>query len=185
MTNHVHLVVEPGDSVAGLGQLMKRLAGRQTRFVSRQERRSGTLWESRYKSSPIQTDTYLLACCRYVELNPVRAGMVPSSQDYQWSSFAHRVGESFEYPWLDTDPCFQSLGATDQNRKDRYREYVFSSRPAGEWKLIREAVQRGQLTGNTRFIDEVESIIGRRIEHRRQGRPSKRIEKNRSLLPKP
>jgi putative transposase len=181
MTNHVHLVLEPGDSVAGLGQLMKRLAGRQARYVNRQERRSGTLWESRYKSSPIQSDTYLLACCRYIELNPVRAGMVSLPQDYRWSSFSHRVGENFEYPWLDIDPCFQALGTTDRKRKDRYREFVFSRRPTGEWNLIRDAVQRGQLTGNNRFVDEVEAIIGRRIEHRRQGRPKNCVEKNLSF----
>ena len=80
MTNHVHLILQPGEAVAGLGQLMKRLLGRQTRFVNRQEGRTGTLWESRYKSSPIQTDAYLLACCRYVELNPARARMSQSPE---------------------------------------------------------------------------------------------------------
>ena len=73
MSNHIHLIVEPLEEVARLGQLMKRLSGRQTRYVNRLEGRSGTLWESRYKSSPIQNDEYLLACIRYVELNPVRA----------------------------------------------------------------------------------------------------------------
>ena len=76
MTNHVHLVLEPPEDVAVLGCLIKRLAGRQTRYVNRLEGRRGTLWEGRYKSSPIQTESYLLACCRYVELNPVRARMV-------------------------------------------------------------------------------------------------------------
>jgi putative transposase len=76
MTNHVHLLLAPGDSVAGLGQLMKGLAGRATRYRNKLEGRSGTLWESRYKSSVVQTDTYLLACSRYIELNPVRAQMV-------------------------------------------------------------------------------------------------------------
>ena len=88
MTKHVHLVLQPGERVAGLGQLMKRLAGRQTRYMNRQEQRSGTLWESRYKSSPIQTEAYLLACCRYVELNAVRARMVSRPEDYRWSSYA-------------------------------------------------------------------------------------------------
>jgi REP element-mobilizing transposase RayT len=63
MTNHVHLILHPGESMSGLGQLMKRLAGRQTRLVNRQESRSGTLWEGRYKSSPVETDAYLLAPC--------------------------------------------------------------------------------------------------------------------------
>ena len=173
MTNHVHLIVQPGEVVAGLGQLMKRLAGRQTRYVNRQERRSGTLWESRYKSSPIQTDAYLLACCRYVELNPVRAGMVTNPGEYRWSSYVQRAGEAAPYPWLDTDPCFEALAMTEPERAARYRDFVLSAIPAGEWDLIRDAIQRGQLTGQSRFIDEVEAIVGRRIEHRKQGRPSK------------
>ena len=86
MTNHVHLLLAPGNSVASLGQLMKGLAGRMTRYRNKLEGRSGTLWESRYKSSVVQTDTYLLACSRYIELNPVRAQMVQHAQDYPWSS---------------------------------------------------------------------------------------------------
>ena len=72
MTNHVHLLLAP-ETMAGLAQLMKRLAGRQTRYHNRLEGRSGTLWESRYKSSLVDSDVYLLACSRYIELNPVRA----------------------------------------------------------------------------------------------------------------
>jgi REP-associated tyrosine transposase len=91
MTNHIHLIVEPPEDIARLGQLMKRLSGRQTRYVNRLEGRSGTLWESRYKSSPIQTDQYLLACIRYVELNPVRAYMVKFTAEYPWSSYQARM----------------------------------------------------------------------------------------------
>lgn len=76
MTNHVHLLVQPSEEVAGLGRLMKRLAGRLTRYRNRLEGRSGTLRESRYKSSVVDTEEYLLACKRYIELNPGRAGMV-------------------------------------------------------------------------------------------------------------
>ncbi|MDH0650342.1 transposase, partial [Pseudomonas sp. GD03858] len=79
MTNHVHLLLAPGDSCAGLSQLMKTLAARMTRYRNRLEGRSGTLWESRYKSSIVQSDTYLLACCRYIELNPVRARLVANA----------------------------------------------------------------------------------------------------------
>lgn len=69
MTNHVHLLVQPGNDVQSLGQFMKRVAARMTRYRNHLEGRSGTLWESRYKSSPVQTDQYLLVCCRYIELN--------------------------------------------------------------------------------------------------------------------
>ena len=85
MTNHVHLLLAPEDR-DGLGKLMKRLAGRQTRYYNKLERRSGTLWEGRYKSSLVQSDAYRLACCRYIELNPVRARIVVAPDEYRWSS---------------------------------------------------------------------------------------------------
>ncbi len=173
MTNHVHLVLEPPEEVAMLGRLMKRLAGRQTRYVNRLEGRSGTLWESRYKSSPIQTEGYLLACCRYVDLNPVRAGMVPLPENYQWSSYRAKVGQ-VNSDWLDIDPCYLALADADSERRERYRRFVDSGVPHGEWDLIREAVGRGQLTGNRCFIDEVAGIIGRRIERRRPGNQARR-----------
>ncbi|MGH8557140.1 MAG: transposase [Methylococcales bacterium] len=170
MTNHIHLVVEPPEEIALLGQLMKRLSGRQTRYVNRLEGRSGTLWESRYKSSPIQTDEYLLACIRYVELNPVRAQMVTDAYDYRWSSYNARMkGNERVIP--DLDPCYLALGDSPEERRIRYREYLQSAVPDGEWAFIQEAVERGQLTGNSRYVEAVEKIISRRIEHRRPGRP--------------
>jgi putative transposase len=113
MTNHVHLLLAPGESTSGLGQLMKALAARMTRYRNKLEGRSGTLWESRYKSSIVQSDTYLLACSRYIELNPVRARMVERAEDYRWSSFGLRVNEPSENNWLDDDPCFYELGPTE------------------------------------------------------------------------
>jgi putative transposase len=81
MTNHVHLLLGPRESRLALGSFMKALAGRATRYRNRLEGRSGTLWESRYKSSLVQADAYLLACCRYIELNPVWSGMVARPED--------------------------------------------------------------------------------------------------------
>ncbi len=180
MTNPIHLVVEPPEEMALLGQLMKRLSGRQTRYVNRLDRRSGTLWESRYKSSPIQTDEYLLACIRYVELNPVRAQVVADAQDYRWSSYQARM-KGHERVMADFDPCYLALGESTEERQIRYREYLQSAIPDGEWAFIQEAVARGQLTGNGRYIEEVEKIIGRRIEHRRPGRPKTKQNGNRSI----
>jgi putative transposase len=173
MSNHVHLIMQPGEAVAELGALMKHLAGRQTRFVNRQAARSGTLWEGRYKSSPIETDAYLLACCRYVELNPVRARMTDAPSSYPWSSYRWHAGESAEFAWLDVDPCYAALGSTAEARATAYRDFVRGAIPDGEWRLIREALQRGQLTGSARFTDQVESMVRRRIEHRGRGRPRK------------
>lgn len=170
MRNHVHLVLEPPEDATMLPRLMKRLAGRQTRYTNRLGDRRGTLWESRYKSSAIQTEKYLLACCRYVELNPVRARMVEDPEQYPWSSYSQRINAN-EDSWLDTDACFTALGSNTEKRRRRYKEYVAGSIPDGEWQLIREAVQRGQLTGDNGFIGDVEQLVGRRIERRGRGRP--------------
>lgn len=170
MTNHVHLLIDPGAEPQALGQLMKRVAARQTRYVNRLQGRSGTLWESRYKSSPVETETYLLACSRYIELNPVRAKMVEQPQDYVWSSYGDKIGVR-RTPWLDLDPCYQGLARTEKERRRCYQEFVMSAIPNDEWTLIRQAVQRGQLTGTERFIEEVAAKIGKRVVLRGQGRP--------------
>lgn len=135
------------------------------------EGRSGTLWESRYKSSVVQTDSYLLACSRYIELNPVRARMTVEAGDCPWSSYRERIGIGCGSNWLDAAPCFLGLGSDQLERRERYGMFVRQVVPTEETRLIREALQRGQLTGNSRFIDEIEQITGLRIEQRGQGRP--------------
>ncbi|AXA55107.1 transposase, partial [Pseudomonas thivervalensis] len=132
---------------------------------------------SRYKSSVVQSDSYLLACCRYIELNPVRARMVADAADYPWSSYRARVGNVPDGHWLDADPCFVALGNTTAERCRRYEAFVRQAVPADEIGLIRDALQRGQLTGTSRFVDEVERIVGVRIEQRGQGRPRVELEK--------
>ena len=175
MTNHVHLIVMLGEDVSVLGKLMRRVAGRQTRHVNRVEGRTGTLWDGRYKASPIQTDRYLLACMRYVEMNPVRARMVGHAEAYQWSSYRRKVGLD-PRGWLDQDPCFIALGENEAERAAQYASFVATRATADESALIREAVRRNQLTGNSRFVDEVEQRIGRRIERRGRGRPKKKTQ---------
>ena len=169
MTNHVHLIVNPGKDVENLALLMKRISGRQTRHINKIEGRSGTLWEGRYKSSPIKEDEYLLACCRYVEVNPVRAGIVEDPIKYKWSSCRYKAGSER----LDFDPCYKRLAANDNERRAKYKEWISKSIPDGEMEMLRRAIQRGQLTGGNKFVEEVSEKIGRRIEFRGQGRPKK------------
>jgi putative transposase len=170
MTNHVHLLLEPSDAT-GLGMLMKRLSARQTRHHNRLMRRSGTLWEGRYKSSLVQNDAYLLACCRYIELNPVRACMVAAAHDYPWSSCRARLGYT-NFPLLDLDPAYQGLATDEWPRRERYRRFLREAIPEGEWALIRTAVQRGQLTGSEAFRERVAAILRQRIGNRGRGRPT-------------
>ena len=141
MTNHIHLIADPGDEARSISTMMKRVNGRQTAYVNKLEGRSGSLWEGRYKASPIQMDNYLLSCCRYVELNPVRAGMVDKAEDYPWSSYRERMQGS-SYKLLDSTSAYMGLAEST-------------------------------LTGNQRFIDEIEQRISIRVEQRGRGRPRK------------
>ena len=170
MSNHIHLVVEPGEDVHSISELMKRLAGRQTAYVNKQENRTGSLWEGRFKASPIQRDNYLLACCRYVEMNPVRANMVSGPGMYKWSSYRERVGLS-RPTMLDLDPGYLNLAGDEVTRIERYKAYLKHGATEKELELLRSAWARNQLTGNDRFVDEVEQRIGYRIAYRGRGNP--------------
>jgi putative transposase len=172
MTDHVHLIVDPGDYPDNLGRLMKRVAGRQTRFSNRLERKSGTLWEGRFRSSPIDINNYLLACCRYVEMNPVFAGICSKPEEYPWSSCGSKI--SFpRYGWLDEDPLYIGLGATIEERRSNYLELLRQSIPEQEKETILASVHRGQLTGGNNFIEEIENRLQLRVESRGRGRPRK------------
>ena len=136
------------------------------------EGRSGRLWEGRYKSSPVDTESYLLECSRYIELNPLRAGIVGRPEQYVWSSFGAKTGLR-EDRRLDLDPCYLAMGETEQQRQSRYAAFVSRGVRPSELMLIREALQRGQLTGSERFVDEIDRKLGVRVERRGQGRPAK------------
>lgn len=173
MTNHIHLIIQSGTETEGLSKLMKRLAGRQTRYVNRLERRTGSLWEGRFKSSPIETNTYLLACSRYIELNPVRARMVASPEDYRWSSYRMKSGLQ-EQKGLDLDGCYLALGSTSEKCAERYKAWVETGVSESEIRLIRESLQYGHPTGSQRFAEEIEQKLDIRLSLNKPGRPRKR-----------
>ncbi len=119
MTNHVHLLVTPGKA-GSVSRLMQSLDRRYVQYINRQYRRSGTLWEGRFKASLVQAETYLLICSRYIELNPVRAQMVTWPKDYRWSSYRrHAMNEGDE--WLTDHPVYHGLGATAVKRALAYQ----------------------------------------------------------------
>lgn len=173
MTNHVHLVLVPQRDGAGISHLMRRLSGRQGRRVNCLEGRLGTLWCGRFHSSVVESDAYLLACLRYVDMNPVRAGMVRHPREYVWSSYRERMGLA-PPALLQPDGGMGALGATPDARRRAYRRFVEEPTDAAELRLIRSAVHRNRLTGGRRFIDEIERRTGLRIENRGRGRPQQR-----------
>ena len=172
MENHIHIIVDPGEFPANVGELMKRLAARQTRYVNKMQHRTGSLWDSRYKISPIESDGYLLQCSRYVDLNPVKAKMCANAEQYRWSSYRAKLG-MVEALWLDSDPCYSALGDTVSKRRINYKAFVEDAAGANEThQFIQTAISRNQLTGSSRFINEVEKRTGVRIEYRGRGRPA-------------
>ncbi|HEX9851364.1 MAG TPA: transposase [Woeseiaceae bacterium] len=170
MTNHVHLAIAPGFDTTSVSKFLRLLAARHTRHVNKLERRTGTLWEGRFKSSLIDTDGYLLSCLRYIDLNPVRAGMVDSPCAYRWSTYRTHVGLASDH-WLDECDIFRELGRTSMDRALAYKDFVSKGDCAEELLTIRSALRRNQVTGNDRFRDLIAARTGRRISNRAPGRP--------------
>ena len=172
MTNHVHLILVPGEETEAVSKLMRVLAARQTRRVNKLENRSGTLWEGRFKASLVDTDEYLLTCCRYVDLNPVRAAIVEVPQAYNWSGYRNRAGIRDD-SLLDDHTIFEALGQSPRMRARAYRDFVNMGMSDDELSFLRQTVQRNQLTGNSRFKADIEARIGRSLSDKAQGRPRK------------
>ena len=172
MSNHVHLLADPRDDAGNISSLMKRLAGRHARRVNLRNSWSGSLWESRFKCSPIDTDRYLLTCGRYIDLNPVRAGLVQAPEDYAWSSYRARIGMT-PCEWLDLDPAIEALAETGSRRCERYREISGEPIDDEDLSMIRGASSRNQLTGSSEFIEQIASTSGIHVSARRRGRPRK------------
>lgn len=166
MTNHVHLLITPSETDSA-SLLMKHLGQRYVQYVNRVYRRSGTLWEGRFKSSLVQRQDYLLKCHRYIELNPVRARMVSHPRDYSWSSY--RVNGDLSVSTLVTQhDCYVALGESPEQRAAAYRELFRFEPDQEELKEIRSAANGGFALGNQRFKDEISARLGRRVERLRQ-----------------
>lgn len=169
MTNHVHLLLTP-ERVESSGLLMKKLGQRYVQYVNRTYRRSGTLWEGRYRSCLVQDEPYLFACHRYIELNPVRAGIVEEHAFYPWSSYrANAQGEKCKL--LSPHHLYESLGSTSMERQFAYRELFRNELDHGVIDEIRDATNGNFVLGDNRFADQVTVMLGRRVTRGKPGRP--------------
>ena len=171
MTNHVHLLVS-AEHGAATGEMMKALGQRYVQYVNRVYRRSGTLWEGRYRSCPTQAEVYLLACQRYIELNPVRAAMVEHPADYRWSSYrANAQGE--DNPLVQPHELYRLLGSDVANRQSAYRELFRHELEPGLVDQIRRATNGNFALGSELFGEQVAAALGRRAMPGKSGRPRK------------
>jgi len=169
MTNHVHLLCTP-HSKGAISSMMQSLGRQYVQYFNHSYKRTGTLWEGRYKSCLVQDENYLIQLYRYIELNPVRANMVDDPAKYSWSSYQINASGK-ESPLCKPHPLYLSLGANAKEQQLAYRQ-LFASHIDG--KLIddiRESTNSGMAIGNEHFKKEIEVLTGRRMQPKKRGRP--------------
>jgi putative transposase len=172
MTNHTHLLVTPSRSGA-LPKLFAYLGRHYVGYINRKYRRTGSLWEDRYEACLVDTDEYLFACYRYIELNPVMAKMVPEPSAYEWSSYRRNaLGETDDL--VTPHVTYQSLGQSLKGRLQAYRALCANDLDAEVVHRIETALAHNHVLGNDRFRSEIEKMLQRRLGPGRPGRPRKR-----------
>lgn len=167
MTNHVHLLMTPRTATA-ISQVMQALGRAYVQYFNYRYRRTGTLWEGRFRASVIDADRYLLTCYRYIESNPVRARMVERPGAYGWSSYAcnahHRVDQL-----VTPHPLYQNLGNTVDGRCAAYRGLFTDSISPETLTEIRESTNKAWALGNDRFRERIEMLLERQSAPRQRG----------------
>jgi putative transposase len=171
MGNHVHLLMSAAEAGV-ISAAMRRLGQCYVQGFNRRHRRSGPLWEGRFKSCLVDSDSYVLAVYRYIELNPVRAAMVDAPQRYRWSS-VHGNLASVVDPLLTPHLCLAALGAESGDRADAYREWLRAGTDTQELTAIRHHLEQERALGSVRFQRMVEQTLGRPVALRPRGRPER------------
>ena len=171
MTNHIHFLVTP-EQESSISSTMKVVGSHYAQYINRKYKRTGTLWEGRHRSSLVQTEKYLLSCYRYIELNPVRAGMVERPEDYRWSSY--KLNTCDDKGWIVPHDEYLRLGDSPQTRQQAYRELFTCQITARHVQLIRKAAHYSLPVADPRFCQQIEERYGIQIGQMRPGRPCKR-----------
>lgn len=173
MTNHVHLLCTPQHENSA-AQLMKNQGQRYVQYINRTYRRSGTLWEGRFKSCLAQSETYVMTCYRYIELNPVRANRVHHPRDYRWSSYRANAAGRQDYI-LTPHSLYMRLGQNAGQRETAYRGLfeVDLDLDPDQITAIRNATNGNYVLGASRFQEEIEKMPRRRVAPGKSGRPAK------------
>ena len=171
MTNHVHLLVTPAEA-GGVSLMLQDIGRRYVRIVNEVQVRTGTLWEGRFKSNLIDSETYLPTCHRYIELNPVRAGMALAPAEYPWTSHSY-YAHGRPNKLISEHPVYLNLSATPEDRRDRFLSLFKKPFEERELTILRTAINRGWALGSDAFLDHMEAVSGRSVRPARRGRPPK------------
>ena len=156
MSNHVHLLVSPPD-IPSISQLMHAVNQIFGQHVNRKHNRCGSVWQGRFKASLVDSKPYFLTCQRYIELNPLRAGMVGTPSQYPWSSYGTN-GEGEPSAFITPHKLYLGLGSTPEDRQSTYRGLFRLQISEEEISKIRTAIQRSRPLGDDAFVQEVERL---------------------------
>ena len=167
MTNHIHLIAVPAEEES-LQRVLKPLHMRYAQHINRQCHWTGHLWQGRFFSSPLD-DAYLYSCVRYVERNPVRAGMVKRAEKYPWSSAAAHCGLKDD-PLLTKDFSHWKLFQTIPD----WSAWLHEADDAEHINTLRRNIQKNLPCGSEQFIEQLEQLAGRALQFRPIGRPRKK-----------
>ena len=168
MPDHVHILATP-EKKDSLPRLMQSLGRRYVRYVNFEKGWTGTLWEGRYRAAPIDSDEYFLGCCRYIELNPVRAGLVDHPRDYRWSSYpAHALGKPDAL--VSDHPLFRRLGRSIAERQKAYRALCRRKLDETFVDDLRAATNGGWALGDKDFQRQIAKAAKRRVAPLPKGR---------------
>lgn len=182
MTNHIHLLATPHKE-DGLSKMMQMLGRYYVQYYNYTYKRSGTLWEGRYKASLIDSEQYALLCYRYIELNPVRANMVGHPAEYPWSSYrANALGQ--HNPIVTPHALYWALGNDDEQRQSHYRSLFDGQVDEISLEQIREATNKAWVLGNDYFKQSIASQLNRRSDKMAKGgdRKSGEFQKQKSEI---
>lgn len=169
MSNHFHLLLTPQTS-DGMPKMMQAVGRSYVRHFNRSHQRSGTLWEGRYRSTLLQSDRYLLACMAYIDLNPVRAGLVAQAVDYPWSSFAHYAGQRLD-KFITPHDLMWELGNTPFAREAAYAELVGAGIKSNQQAALTDSALSGWALGDADFVADLQKRTSRRVARGAAGRP--------------
>jgi putative transposase len=171
MDKHFHLLATP-ETAEALPQMMQAIGRRYVRYFNDSQGRSGTLWEGRYRSTVIQPEAYLLACMAYMDLNPVRHGVVAQARDYPWSSHGHYVGLRVDR-LVTPHPLFWTLGNTPFAREAAYAEMVQGGVAADSQLALTQSALSGWALGDAAFVADLQTRTQRRVSRMSAGRPGR------------
>ncbi len=169
MTNHVHLLVTPESSTA-ISVLFQGVGRHFVPYMNKTYQRRGSLWEGRHKGNIIESDAYFLICMRYIEMNPVRAGMVDHPAQYRWSSYAANALGA-DNAVIQAHELYLALGNTPEARQVAYRELFEVKADDNELDIIRASLSSGTPLGNECFKKQIETMVGRKVRLIKPGRP--------------